>query len=288
MILPLLLALAFTPADAQFAYDHAGELVEKCTPRDPGTAGARKAARFIYDEAAKIGAKPSLESFRAATPRGRRSFANVWAEWEVCPTGSWVVVVSHFDTKPGTDCPGANDGASTCGILLALARRFVQEPPPANIQLMWLDGEESMKAYTDDDGFWGSKHAARRLAESGRSVKGVICLDMLGDRDLEISIPRNSSPRLRAIAHLASAAAGIDCPVMDMPELIKDDHIAFLREGFDAIDLIDFEYSSAPGENDYWHTSADTMDKLSTASLLSAGCLALEMINLLSASQSAR
>lgn len=274
-------ALAFSNTDAHHAWDRAGELVDKCTPRNPGTTASRRAANFIAEAARAAGAKPQLDRFRASTPVGERTFTNVSAEWEVSPGGPWVVVVSHFDTKPGTRCPGANDGASTTGLLIALSRVLTRSPPPGNVALMWLDGEESMRAYTDDDGLWGSRRAAARLAESRRAVKAVICVDMLGDRDLTISIPRNATPRLRAVAHLASAAAGIECPVLDIHELVKDDHMPFLARGFPAIDLIDFEYGSEPGLNDYWHTEYDTMDKVSALSLESAGSLVCEMIEIL-------
>lgn len=281
-------ALTFSNADAHYAYDQAGEIVSKCTPREAGTARGRKAAAFIRDAALRVGAPAKLDSFRAMTPMGERQFTNVVVDWQINPTGSWVVVVSHFDTKPGILCPGANDGASTSGILLALARIFSRNEPPGNVALLWLDGEESMRAYTQDDGLWGSKYAAKSLAKSGRSVKGVICMDMLGDSDLAISIPRNSSPRLRAIAHLASAAIGINCPVLDIHELVKDDHMPFLNHGFQAIDLIDFEYGSEPGRNDYWHTENDTMDKISPVSMEYAGALVCEMIEILHQSRRAR
>ena len=57
-----------------------------------------------------------------------------------------------------------------------------------------------------------------------------------------------------------------------------DDHVAFLERGFKAIDLIDFEYG--PG-NSYWHTPDDTMDHVSEASLLRAGRLVTELLNIL-------
>jgi len=55
--------------------------------------------------------------------------------------------------------------------------------------------------------------------------------------------------------------------------------VPFLSAGFKAIDLIDFEYGSAPGANDYWHTPQDTMDKVSEDSLLVAGRMAVAIID---------
>ena len=63
--------------------------------------------------------------------------------------------------------------------------------------------------------------------------------------------------------------------------LVKDDHVPFLEAGFKAIDLIDFEYGSAPGLNDYWHTDKDTVDKISEESLFTAGKLVVGMLDIL-------
>jgi Zn-dependent M28 family amino/carboxypeptidase len=45
----------------------------------------------------------------------------------------------------------------------------------------------------------------------------------------------------------------------------------FLRAGVPAVDIIDFEYGSSHGENDYWHTKEDTLDKISPRSLKIVG-----------------
>ena len=54
-----------------------------------------------------------------------------------------------------------------------------------------------------------------------------------------------------------------------------------------AVDLIDFDYGSAPGLNDYWHTAADRLDKLSPASLQLAGRITLRLLNDLAADNAA-
>ena len=43
-----------------------------------------------------------------------------------------------------------------------------------------------------------------------------------------------------------------------------DDHTPFLRAGIPAVDIIDFTYP-------YWHTTADTADKVAPASLKAVG-----------------
>ena len=277
--LVLAAALSFGESHATLAYETAGRLTAEHTPRDAGTMRGMAAANFILDAASAAGANAKLDRFHAKTPLGTRVFTNVSCEWTSNPTGEWVVVVSHYDTKRGVDCPGANDGASTTGLLVGICSALSEwKSPRGNVMLMWLDGEECIKAYLDDDGFQGSKHAAAELKASGRKVSAVICADMLGDRDLSIGLPRNTSAELRRIALKAAEDEGFPGKVVEMDELVKDDHVAFQNLGFRAVDLIDFDYGSAPGLNDYWHTERDTMDKVSVESLRISGRLICRMI----------
>lgn len=271
--------LAFTPSDANLAYRTARDFTEKCTPRDAGTPGGQYAANFILDAASATGADVRKDTFVAPTPKGPKTFTNLVSEFKSDPADDWIVLVSHYDTKPGVACPGANDGASTTGLLVALAEVLGRcRPQKGNVMLLWTDGEECMKAYDDRDGFWGSKHAAAKLKAEGRNVQAVICLDMLGDKDLNVSLPRNSSPTLRKTVLDAAKRAGAAGLVKEVDELVKDDHTAFLAAGFRAVDLIDFDYGSAPGKNDYWHTERDTVDKISEQSLLTVGNVVVEML----------
>ena len=282
-MLQLLLAasLAFSPSDAHVAYVTASNLVERHTPRDAGTVRGMAAANFILDAASAQGADVRLDRFAAKTPKGMRTFTNLVSEFRCGDADApWIVVMSHYDTKPGTSCPGANDGASTTGLLVALAGVFRRDRPRgANVMLLWTDGEECMEAYLDDDGFWGSRHAAQALRAKGAKVKAAICLDMLGDRDLSVSVPRNCTPFLADAVLKAAEAAGLSDKVHASNVLVKDDHVAFLNAGFPAVDLIDFEYGSAKGMNEWWHTEHDTMDKVSENSLLAAGRLAVGLVD---------
>ena len=273
-------ALEFTPQDAKLSYEKAKDLVENCTPRDAGTICARIASNRILDAASAAGADVRRDAFRAETPNGMKEFTNLYAEFKCGTTNDrWVVVVSHYDTKPGTGCPGANDGASTSGLLIGLANAFSNwREPKGNLMLVWTDCEECMRNYGPNDGFWGSKRAAEYLEGRKRQVQAVICVDMLGDKDLDITIPSNGSPTLAKIA--VHAAKRVGCPglVKLSDELVKDDHVAFMEKGFKAVDLIDFHYGPS---NSHWHTPQDTMDKVSEESLLKSGRIVAEMLNIL-------
>lgn len=276
-------AVAFSAEDADVAYETARTLVEECTPRDAGTVRGRLAAYKILDLVSAAGADAKVDRFEADTPRGRRTFHNVYSEFAAgSKSDEWVVVLSHFDTKPGVDCPGANDGASTTGLLTGLANSIMRERKlRGNLMLVWTDGEECMDFYAPNDGFWGAKRVVAELARRGMKVKAAIVVDMLGDRDLEIMIPANTSRALANIALYAAKKAGEDGLVVKTDDLVKDDHVPFIEAGIKALCLIDFKFGSSPGANDYWHTPADTMDKISKRSLHRSGKILAEMLNVL-------
>lgn len=279
---PVPTQVLFTAANGTNALRMVEGLVAKCTPRDAGTPGAEKAALWIKEQLAESGVAASLDRFEDATPRGRREFRNVLAE--IPGSGDqWIILLSHFDTMSGIGegFEGANDSGSSTGLLLEIARVLSARKDHGvkhNILFGFTDGEECMITYMEGDGFHGSKHLARKIKDEGRRVKAVICVDMIGDRDLKINVPRNGTAALRLLALEAAAAVGARDKIGLYDNSIYDDHQAFLNLGFPAVNLIDFSYGSAAGLNDYWHTRHDTLDKLSAESLLITGRIVMEML----------
>ena len=160
------------------------------------------------------------------------------------------LLATHFDTKGGlSGFVGANDGASTTALLLYLAR---EDKLP--VGYLFLDGEECRTRYSARDGLQGAWHAAR-LPELPRVP--VVVLDMLGERDYTPALAVNGSPRLNALIRRAAEAARVP---LGAEGNIVDDHVPFLAEGWQAADVIDFDYA-------HWHTPGDTLDKLSPEAL---------------------
>ena len=285
MLNALILAasVAFSASDAQFAYSCASNFVNECTPRDAGTVRGKIASNWILDKVSSEGVDIRRDVFKADTPNGERTFTNLYCEFRKDQSADWVVVMSHFDTKPGSDSPGANDGASTTGLLMALARSVAERGlPKGNLMLIWTDGEECMHGYAADDGFWGSRRAVDEIVRRELRIRAAICIDMLGDRDLKVTVPANCDDTLAKISVHAARRAGLgEGFVTRIAEDVKDDHLAFASKGWRAIDFIDFDYGSAPGLNDWWHTPADTVDKISVESLHKSGRLVAEMLNIL-------
>ena len=277
--------IVFTATDAREAYATAAEFVCTCTPRDAGTIRGRLAANWLMDRASRSGADASVDAFKAESPDGVKSFANVVVELKGTKENApWVVLISHFDTAPniGKGFEGANDGASTSALLVSLVNAVRRAGPQGdNIAFIWTDAEECRVTYSENDGLQGAKRAVAQFKARRRAVKAAIGLDMLGDRDLHIRMPVNGTMQLQNAVFEAAKRAGFEGLVSMGTDTVKDDFAVFLDAGCPAVNLIDFDYGSAPGKNDYWHTVHDTMDKISDTSLLKAGMLVAEVLNML-------
>ena len=86
---------------------------------------------------------------------------------------------------------------------------------------------------------------------------------MVGDRDLQIYVERNSSLRASNLAALVVEAARATGGRSFHDEVrwgLVDDHVRLLDAGLPAVDIVDFDYPA-------WHTHRDTPDQVSAASL---------------------
>lgn len=266
-------------------------------PRVSGTPGTSHAAAWLVDRLRGRGYRPLLDAFLDTTPDGETSFANIIGvppglKGDTVPdvlanaARPVVMLVSHYDTKAGISdrFAGANDSGSSTGLLLHLAGLLATASPNAlPVLLAFVDGEECRYEYGPHDGLHGSRHLADRIVSSGQAekVRCVIVVDMIGDRDLDIRIPANTTRELLRLALKAADAEGVRKTFGILRATVVDDHVPFLQRNIAAIDLIDFQFGSAPGRNDYWHTDADTMDKLSAESLETVGRVVLRMLALI-------
>ena len=266
------------------AYNEAAALVQ-ISPRDSGTGNARRAAVHLETRLKELGVNAAIMTFPDDTPAGQVFFHNVVGRLPG-KTNRLIILGSHFDTKSGIapDFQGANDSGSSTGVLLELARVLAARAPyETEFMFAFFDGEECMNDYKPNDGLHGSRNLARHIYTAGgaQHVEAVIILDMIGDKDLKVTVPRNSSRKLTKTLFAAAEELGHRARFGLARGDILDDHVPFLAAGMPAIDIIDFEYGSAPGLNDYWHTPADTLDKLSVDSMQTVGDTVLRMIELL-------
>jgi len=258
------------------------EALVAIVPRDAGSAGGRRAAVHLQNRLNEMGIKALIDTFSDETPRGKKPFNNVLARLPG-KTDRLIILGSHFDTKSGIapDFQGANDSGSSTGVLLELARVLkARGPYETEFLFTFFDGEECMVEYGPKDGLHGSRRLAQQIYEAGGAplVEAVIVLDMIGDKNLNVTVPRNSTTRLVKELFFAAHEQNVRNKFSLGPGSILDDHVPFLIAGMPALLVIDFEFGSAPGLNDYWHTTEDTLDKLSVESLQTIGDVVLRMV----------
>lgn len=266
--------------DGQRAFDQVRAVVN-LGPRPAGSPALARQATYVTSQLAEYGIDAAEQVFIAPSPRGPMQFRNVVGRTPRSRggPGQVIIVACHYDTKWYTNMTfvGANDGGSGVGALLELARCSAMVP---NLWFVFFDGEEAMVDYTDTDGLVGSKYFVQELKAKGQLdwIRALILLDMVGDRNLQITIPRNVTPALAERVFEAARDVGHRDHFRYADISIHDDHVPFLQAGVPAVNLIDFEFGSAPGLNDYWHTDKDTLDKVSPTSLEIVGRTVLRLI----------
>ncbi len=250
-------------------------------PRNSGTAANLRQAEFIADTARKYGVETKSIKFKQLTTEGLLDLINI----EVMIPGKrkeFIITGSHFDTKKmpdGIKFEGANDGASSTAVLLELIKSIKQSgiKPEYTLKFIFFDGEECFNEYGPNDGLFGSKHYASQLKAQNlvSQCHAVIILDMVGDKDLNITLPIDSDKRLCEMLLKAAAETGNSEYFGYLPTELLDDHTPFKQMGIPVIDIIDFKFG--PG-NSFWHSSEDNIKNISAKSLRIIGQTTLNLI----------
>jgi hypothetical protein len=280
--------------DGQRAFDNLVRQVE-FGPRTPHSPGVSHLRRWLIAELQAMTPHVATQLFRVPNPYAgdsssavaaalpdTLSFANLLAHFE--PERAFRVVLgAHYDTRPWADqdigaarqqpVPGANDGASGVAVLLEVAHALSVWDPGIGVDLVFFDGEDYGREGDLDYYIMGSKYFVNTMG--AYRPQAMILVDMVGDADLQIGMEGyslHSAPQLtRMVFGIADSlqAPGFVSAVRDT---VFDDHLPFLRRGIPAVDLIDFDY-------DAWHTTRDTPDRCSPASLESVARVLLATLH---------
>src|SRR6267378_4266785 len=254
------------------AFAHVQQLVD-FGPRPSGSEAIEKSRRYIEDQLRRSGWHVTRQAFSDDTPRGKVEFVNLIAQFPgQGNTAPSFLLCSHYDTKTFDTIRfvGANDGGSSAGLLLELARVIGQHPNlAAKIELVFFDGEEAYDHFSETDGLYGSRYFARQLeGSSAKKFRGGILFDMLGDRPLDVTLPADSTPEIARDIFVAAEALKLRSYFTYLDREMIDDHSPLNAIGIPTIDVIDFDYP-------WWHTAGDTIDKISARSLQIVGSVAL-------------
>lgn len=256
------------------ALRHVQQLVE-FGPRPPGSEALERTRVYITQELKAMGWAVTRQTFTDPTPRGPMTFVNLVATFESAKGAKGspsFLLCSHYDTKvfDTASFVGANDGGSSNGVLLEMARVLGTRPDlAAKVQLVFFDGEEAYVAFTETDGLYGSRYFAEQLKAEGKAkqFRGGILFDMVGDRELTITLSPDSPAEMARDIFAAAEALKVRKHFTYADNGIVDDHTPLNAIGIPTIDLIDFDYPP-------WHTPADTMDKINAESLDIVGSVA--------------
>ncbi|NIM92624.1 MAG: M28 family peptidase [Anaerolineales bacterium] len=254
------------PEPKYFDGERAFRLVEKQMEfgtRIPGTEGHRETGDWIIDELNDLEWEVEEQKFTYKGILGRNIIAKNGLE-----DGEWIILGAHYDTRPKANrdpdhydepVPGANDGASGVAVLLDLARVL----PPLIDQPLWLVFFDVEDSGGIDDMEWvaGSTYFVETLV---KYPEAVVVIDMVGDSDLGIYFENNSDFDLSHQIWTIAEELGYESFIRLPKYTIIDDHVPFIRRGIPAVDIIDFDYA-------YWHTTEDTLDKVSAESLEQVG-----------------
>jgi Peptidase family M28 len=255
------------------ALAHVQRLVD-LGPHPAGSQAIEKARDYMEEQLRHSGWQVTRQAFTDDTPRGKVRFVNLIARFpgDGKAASPSFLFSSHYDTKlfDTIRFVGANDGGSSTGLLLELARVLGQHPNVAkNVELVFFDGEEAIENFSETDGLYGSRYFARELQRDGaKQFHGGILFDMVGDRSLGITFPADTPAAVTRDVFAAAEALKLRKYFSYLDRDLIDDHVPLNTIGIPTIDIIDFDYP-------WWHTADDTMDKISAQSLQIVGSVGL-------------
>jgi glutaminyl-peptide cyclotransferase len=281
---------ATTQFSGQAAYTLTKQLLDVAPKRFNGSPGHAKAEEFLKQHFAPEAAKGNFvaDTFTATTPAGLQTMTNYIVKYPGKKDGI-IVLVSHYETNyPLRDINfyGANDGAATSALLIEIGTILRAHPPEGySIWLVFDDGEEAVKTWSNSDSLYGTRHLAAKWSQDGTltKIKALLVADMIADKDLNIDYVENSTPWLLDLLKVAAKNTGHSASIFKYREAEEDDHLPFAARGVPVLDLIDAHYGPTTDAmpDGYHHTDKDTLDKISAHSLQISGDIFLEMIRLI-------
>jgi glutaminyl-peptide cyclotransferase len=257
--------------DSGRAWEHLRQMVA-IGPRPSGSPAIEQTRTYIKDQLAKVGLTAAEQTWEDQTPIDKIRLVNLVATIPGARKER-IVFAGHYDTKLYREFRfvGASDGGSSAAFLIELARVLKARRNPFTVELLFLDGEEArLPDWSGTDNTYGSRHYVEVARRDGSlaTLKALILVDMIGDRDLRIRRETNSTPWLTTLVWDAAKRLRLDHAFIAESTRVDDDHMPFLAAGVPSVDIIDLDY-------DAWHTARDTLDAVSARSLQTVGDVVL-------------
>jgi len=274
LVLALMMQAPGVPRfDSNRAWDHLRRLVT-LGPRPAGSAAIENSRKYIKDQLAAAEVTVAEQAWDDQTPLGAVHLVNLLATIPGARNDR-IVIAGHYDTKRFREFPfvGANDGGSSAAFLMEIARVLKARKNGLTVELLFLDGEEAVVEWQGNDHTYGSRHYVETAKRNGSlaSLKAMVLVDMIGDRDLRIKRDLNSTLWLTNIIWDTARQQKLAAYFPAESTQVEDDHLPFMQAGVPSVDIIDLEY--AP-----WHTAGDNLDAVSAHSLQVVGDVVLSAL----------
>jgi Zn-dependent M28 family amino/carboxypeptidase len=246
-------------------------------PRPVGSKALEASRAWIIGQLEKSGCKVVQDRFVGQTPVGNIPMVNLIAEIPGSEPRHIVMVAGHYDTKLENSFRfvGANDGGSSAAFLLEMARELSQTRHKLTYWIVFFDGEEALRNWTETDSLYGSRHFAQKLTADGElsRIQAMILVDMIGDAHLEIHWDQNSTEWLNKLVFTEADKLGYSRYFLRQRVAWGDDHIPFVQAGVSSVDLMGPVGPVKPGDlfGSYWHTAQDVIQHCSPSSLTIVG-----------------
>lgn len=265
------------------AYAHVKAIVD-LGPRPPASEGYEKTLKYLEGQFSEMGWITKRQPFTRATPKGPIVFTNLLARHKSAP-GDWaksvpVVIAGHVDSKGIEAFPfaGANDGGSSTGVIVELARVLATDPASAaKVELVLFDGEEAiLSSITESDGLYGSKYYAQDMSKRPTWPALGIVLDLVGDSNHDFYYNPEAPTSFATAVESAAGASGLK--LKRSPTSIIDDHVPLQHTGLPCLHIIG-DFMNMP----YWHQQGDTLEVIDAEALEKTGRTTLRFLSTVTA-----
>jgi Zn-dependent M28 family amino/carboxypeptidase len=280
--------------DVDSAYHFVNEQVEM-GPRVPNSEAHQKALNYFQEKLRSYAGNNAVyvQRFEAEGYDETLSLGNVIAAFNLSSPDR-IMISAHWDSRPRADMDstdtenpilGADDGASGVGVLLELARRFRDNPPPVGVDIVLFDGEDYGESGDLARYFLGSRYWSQNPPVPGYNPRFGILLDMVGGIGAQFPKEQysvNYAPNLvNEVWNIAAEKGYGELFLNEQGAAVSDDHVIVNEQaGIPIINIIHhYRKSNGVAEfHPYWHTQADDMDIISKETLQAVGDVMAELI----------
>jgi len=269
-------------------------------PRVPGTAQHDSCAKYFAKFFKNLKAEVIVQETKVKVFDGKYvPCKNIIAQYSPEKI-SRVALFSHWDSRPYADHDpdeknhkkpilGANDGGSSTGVLMEIARQLSISQPHVGIDIILFDVEDygQPEWYTqkqvEDSWCLGSQYWAKNPHKTGYFAQYGILLDMVGGKDAVFTREGTSmyyAPNVVDKVWNTGIRIGYSSYFsFDRTNNLIDDHLYVNKLiNIPSIDIIHHDATSATRFHKAWHTVGDDMSVIDKNTLKAVGQTVLEVI----------